>query len=95
MVVTESLEGTINGELWYHYDLANDVLYVRRSSDRAVDTVSEETPDGLLLLRRADTDMVAGVTVVNWWKRFGTGRLPDSLRELEQRIEPWGQKVAA
>jgi hypothetical protein len=95
MVVTESLEGTINGQLWYHYDLANDVLYVRRTADRAADTVSEETPEGLLVLRRADNDVVAGVTVVNWWKRFGAGRLPDSIHELEQRIEPWGLRVAA
>ena len=36
-----------------------------------------------------------GRTIVNWWKRFGTGKLPDSIAELEQAIEPWARRVAA
>jgi len=32
---------------------------------------------------------------VSWWKRFGSGPLPDSIRELERHIEPWASKLAA
>ena len=95
MVVTETLEGTIDGTLWYHYDIVNDVLYLRLASHRETATVSEETPDGFLLLRREDNDEVVGLTVVNWWKRFGQGALPDSIKELQRHIEPWARKVAA
>src|SRR5439155_1230338 len=31
MVVADTLDGTIHRTLWYHYDLVNDVLYVRLS----------------------------------------------------------------
>jgi hypothetical protein len=94
MVTTESLEGMIDGTIWYHYDRASDVLYLRRWDQREVETVAEETPAGLLLLRRSDTDEVVGLTVVNWWRRFGAGPLPDSIRELEQHLGPWSAKVA-
>lgn len=95
MVVTDTLEGTINQQLWYHYDRVNDVLYLRLVAERSAETVAEETADGLLQLRRADTDKIVGMTVVNWWKRFGQGKPPDSIKELESHIEPWGQRIAA
>ena len=94
-VLTDTLEGTIDGAVWYHYDLGNDVLYVRLACCRDVETVSEESPDGFLLLRRQDNGQVAGLTVVNWWKRFGQGELPGSIHELERWIEPWGRRLAA
>lgn len=95
MVITDTLEGTVDQTLWYHYDMANDVLYLRLATDRQTPTVSEETPDGYLLLRRQDNGKAVGLTVVNWWKRFGEGDLPDSIKQLERCIEPWAQKVAA
>ncbi len=95
MVKTDTLEGTVDGVLWYHYGLANDVLYVRLGEQRDAETYAEETDDGFLLLRREDTDEAVGLTVVNWWQRFGTGHLPDSIRELERSIEPWAKKIAA
>ena len=95
MVTTDAIEGTIESALWFHYDLADDVLYLRLASQREVPTVAEETEDGFLLLRRQDTDQVVGLTVVNWWKQFGEGELPDSIKELERHIEPWAAKVAA
>jgi hypothetical protein len=93
--MADTIEGTVDRRLWYHYDLTNDVLYLRLLDHRNTETVSEESPDGVLLLRRLDTDEVVGMTVVNWWKRFGGGGTCDSLRELERRIEPWGQRLAA
>jgi hypothetical protein len=51
----------------------------------------------LLLLRREDNDEPVGMTVVSWWKRFGTGKLPDSLETVGESIERWWQqhKLAA
>lgn len=95
MVITDTLEGTIDQTLWYHYDMANDVLYLRIHSERQTATVSEENPDGFLLIRREDDGKPVGLTVVNWWKRFGQGSLPDSIKQLETCIEPWARKIAA
>jgi hypothetical protein len=95
MVKTDTLEGTVDQVLWYHYDLDNDVLYLRLAAQREVPTYAEETPEGLLLLRRQDNDEAVGLTIVNWWKRFGKGSLPDSIRKLEQSIEPWARRLAA
>jgi len=95
MVVTETLEGTIDQSLWFHYDVANDVLYLRLASARDAPTVAEETDDGLLLLRHEQTDDPVGITVVDWWKRFGQGDLPDSIKQLELCIKPWAKRIAA
>jgi hypothetical protein len=88
-VITDTLEGIIDKTLWYHYDLANDVLYLRYANDRDSATYVEEGEDGFLRLRREKDDAVVGMTVVNWWKSQQEGSLPDSLREVEKRIEPW------
>ncbi len=95
MVITDTLEGTVNHKLWYHYDLATDVLYLRLVDHRSTETAAEETPEGNLLLRRIDNDEVVGLTIVNWWKRFGQGGEPDSIKELERCIEIWGQRIGA
>lgn len=95
MVKVDAIEGTVDDVLWCHYDIANDVLYLRLAGCREEPTVAEETEDGFLLLRREDTDQVVGMTVVNWWKRFGSGELPDSIHELAVAIEPWAKKLAA
>lgn len=94
-IVTETLEGSIDQSIWYHYDVANDVLYLRLLSDRDTPTVAEETDDGLLLLRRDSDGHRVGLTVVNWWQRFGHGRRADSIVELERYIEPLAARIAA
>ena len=43
----------------------------------------------------AQADETVGMTIVNWWQRFGTGALPDSIQALERTIEPWPKKLAA
>ncbi|MGB2823361.1 MAG: DUF2283 domain-containing protein [Phycisphaerae bacterium] len=95
MVITDTIEGVVDGSMWFHYDLANDVLYMRLASRREASAVGEETPDGVVLLRDAETGEPVGLTVVNWWKRFGQGQLPDSITELQRLIEPWAKRVAA
>lgn len=98
MAVTDAIEGTIGSgprALWFHYDITSDVLYLRLAADRTAETLAEETDQGFLLLRRAADDMPVGLTVINWWKRFGTGTVPDSLKELGRSIEPWATRIAA
>jgi hypothetical protein len=95
MVKVDAVEGTADNALWYHYDLANDVLYLHLVAERDTPTYAEEDAEGVLLHRRESDDVIVGMTVVNWWKLFGRGNLPDSLRELERVIEPWAKKVAA
>ncbi len=95
MVKVAAIEGLVDDVLAYHYDVANDVLYLRLDRHRDTPTHAEETDDGFLLLRREDNDEVVGMTVVNWWKRFGKGALPDSLSEIQRHIEPWAKKLAA
>ena len=94
MVSLESLEGVIDGYLWYHYDLSHDVLYLRLLAKMQAETYAEERPDGILVLRTAAEEKAVGLTIVNWWKRFGVGAIPDSLRLLQAQIEPWANKVA-
>jgi len=95
MVTTDTLEGIIDSALSYHYDATNDVLYLRLLSHRDTSAIGEETDDGFILLRDESTDQPVALTVVNWWKRFGHGPLPDSLAEIHRRIEPLAQKLAA
>jgi len=95
MVKVDAIEGTSDNALWYHYDVSNDVLYQRFASERETPTYADEDDAGLIVLRRETDEAVIGLTVVNWWKNFGRGKLPDSLRELERAIEPWTKKLAA
>lgn len=82
----DTIEGTIGESMWYHYDRDNDVLYLRLASQRDVKAFGEETPDGFILLRTAD-DAVVGMTVVDYWRRFGEGRLQDvPLKTLRASI---------
>jgi hypothetical protein len=95
MVAIDTIEGIINSALWFHYSVSDDVLYLRQSAERHTDALGEETDDGFILLRSEKTDQPIGLTVVNWWKRFGKGDLPDSFLAFEKYIEPWANKVAA
>jgi hypothetical protein len=95
MVAIDTLEGSFDGTLWFHYEPGDDVLYLRLAARRDVETLGEETDDGLILLRDARTNDPVGLTIVNWWKRFGRGPLPDSLTEIQDQIEPWAKKIAA
>ena len=97
MVKIDVIEGTAEEAedvLWYHYDVANDVLYLRLAALRDTATYAEETPHGFLLLRCQEDDRPAGLTVVNWWRRFGHGDLPDSMRAIEQTILPLAHLAA-
>ena len=36
----DTIEGTIPQDLWFHYDVGNDVLYIRLESNRSIVTAS-------------------------------------------------------
>ena len=95
MVTTDTLEGTINRTVSYHYDVFSDVLYLRLVADMETPAVGEESDDGLIELRDQRTGRLVGITVVGWWKRFGRDDLPDSIQEIQRRVEPWAGKLAA
>jgi hypothetical protein len=86
MVAVDTVEGFIDDSLWFHYDVGNDVLYVVVASERQTPTVVEETPEGLIVERRQGAEDIVGITVISWWKRFGSGPLPDSLKALQTSI---------
>ena len=95
MVAIDTLEGMIDGGLWYHYDVGSGcALPAPCFAARDTAAVGEETDDGFILLRGERTRPI-GLTIVSWWKRFGQGQLPDSISQIQSQIEPWGRKLAA
>jgi hypothetical protein len=63
--IIETIEGFINDSHWYHYDIGNDVLYLRLRAKLDTTAIGDETEDGLILLRDEKTDQAVGLTVVN------------------------------
>lgn len=94
MVVTDTLEGLIDGRLFFHYDMGNDVLYLRRADHRERECFGEETQRGIMF-KDAETDEVVGWTALDWWKECGEGPLPDSLTVLSDRIDSWAKGMPA
>ena len=94
MVKVDTVEGVI-GDYWFHYDLGNDVLYLRLELHRRTPVVGEPTDDDLFRMRSLDDGEIVGLEVVGWWKRFGKGPRPDSMSELARLIEPWTRRVAS
>ena len=93
MVTTDTIEGVVNGTLWFHYDLTNDVLYLQLQSTRGQETFGEETPECFTLFRTED-DKIAGLTIVNYWKQFGTGEVQElTLQGLQNQVEKAAQKL--
>jgi hypothetical protein len=95
MVKTDAIEGVVDELFRFHYDLFADVLYIRLLSGEGRETMGELTDDGDILLRDESTSRAVGLTVVSWWKRFGSGSLPDSIREISRQIEPLAKRLAA
>ena len=88
MATLDTVAGTVDNAVTYHYDVGNDVLYLRRTDHPAdAETLGEETDGGLIELREEETGELVGVTVVNWWKRYGDTSGVDSLRALRTGVE--------
>ena len=95
MVKTDTIEGTVNNELRFHYDVYADVLYLRLVEEEDSTAYGDITEEGDILLRDEKTDKPIGLTVVSWWERFGKGTFPDSISEIQRQIEPLAGKLAA
>ena len=87
-----AIEGNIEGRLNFHLDADNDVLYLIRPEFVKGPTYGEETPAGFTLLR-AEDGTEAGMTVVNYWRDFGSGRLESAtLQSIRERIQAWASQ---
>ena len=94
MVTTNTIEGIINATLWFHYDVHNDVLHLQFVSTRGQETFGEETSDGLLLFR-TDDEHIAGMTIVDYWKRFGSGDIETlTLSLIQQQVEKAADRLS-
>lgn len=72
--------------MWFHIDLSNDVLYLRSQATSNQTAFGEETPEGFTVLR-TDDGKFAGMTIVNYWERFGSGDLGDTrIQTVKERI---------
>ena len=95
MVTADAIEGIVDAQFRFHYDMQADVLYIRQISSEGVETIGELNDAGDILLREQISDRTVGITVVSWWKRFGEGNFPDSISEIARRIEPLAKRLAA
>lgn len=89
--VVETIEEVIE-DVWYQYDIRDDVLRLRHASERDTASMAEETPDGFLVLRAQRDERVIGLTIPDWWNRFGATELPGSMQKIQRRIEPWARR---
>jgi hypothetical protein len=87
----DTLQGTLDDAVWFHLDLSNDVLYFRLQETRQEPVFGEETPEGITLLR-TEEGHVAGMTIVHYWRRFGSGDLSSaSIHAIKERVAAWAQ----
>lgn len=87
----DTLQGTLDDSVWFHLDLSNDVLYFRLQRTRHDPVFGEEAPEGFTLLR-TDGGLAAGMTIVHYWKRFGSGDLSRaSIHTIKERVSAWAQ----
>lgn len=88
----DALQGTLDNSVWFHMDLNRDVLYLRKQQTRSVPVFGEETAEGFTVLR-TDNGTFAGMTIVNYWGRFGYGDLNHaSIESVKERVADWAQR---
>ncbi len=92
-VTVETIEGMIEETCWFQYDMLDDVLYLHLESHRDAPTTGETDKEGARLLRHAETGEPVGLSVFNWWRRFGDGPRPDGLSALCEQIVPWARRI--
>lgn len=93
------IEGTIDEILRYHYNVDDDILSLQHianyqdyvASPHAI--VPEVISDGSVLIRSVYGNIPVGLNVKDFWKRLYINERPDSIKEIEQEIKCWGQKL--
>lgn len=92
ITASDTFEGTINGTLWFHYDLGNDVLYYRFEFMRGLRVIGDETEEGFTAFYTED-DVFAGMVILCFWKHFGAGQLSEASEdEMRIKIEQFARK---
>ncbi len=86
-MAVETVEGVWHGALFYHYDVRNDVLYLRLNSRRDDVVYGEEDANGDHVLRALTDDQVVGMTVVGYWRQYGTAGLPLAQPDWQDTVE--------
>ena len=97
MVTTDTLEGTINGKVSYHYDVFADVLYLRLIDQMDMPSLGEETDDGMLELRTEETNQLIGNydhLVVEAFRPRCASRLHQRNSEADRAVGQEGGRVA-
>ena len=90
----DTIEGVLEGGIQYHYDVGSDVLYLRLVNTVGREAYSEDTEEGLTLVRDWQTDELVGLTVVSFWKTLGEGDLRQAtLGAVESAIEAVAERV--
>lgn len=85
-VEVDTLQGVLDGNIWFHLDLSNDVLYLRDQATRNVALIGEESPEGYTVLRTQDGHL-AGMTIVNYWRRFGSTAIDfATIQAVKERV---------
>ena len=92
---TLTLQGVPDDGVSFHCDMTADVLYLRLADRLDSPAIGEDTADDLVLFRDEGTDEVIGLDVISWWKRFGDGAAPDSLREVQRKLVPLADRLIA
>ena len=86
-IKSNMIEGTIEDTIWFHYDLDNDVLYMRYVSMEGHRAFGEETDEGFTEFYTED-DRFVGMTIIYFWKQFGKGALADaSHNDIRAKVE--------
>lgn len=86
-MAVETVEGVWNDLLHYHYDVLGDVLYLRLITRRTDEVYGVEDDDGQHILRSLKDDTVVGMTIVGYWRQFGTDDAPLATSDWQQAIE--------
>ncbi len=85
----DTIEGILPDSVWFHYDFGNDVLFLCPSELRNQERFGEETAEGFTAFETAD-GLFAGLTIVNYWRRFGQGTPTElSLTDLQEQMRGW------
>ncbi|MEP6755079.1 MAG: hypothetical protein ABJA67_06240 [Chthonomonadales bacterium] len=89
----DTIQGVIPDNLWFHLDVSNDVLYLRKAETRNAIVFGEETREGFTLLR-TDSGEYAGLTVVDYWKSYGHGNIDSTTFGLiRSQVGEWAKNT--
>ena len=78
--MVHKLTGTLGG--WsYHLDQDNDVLYLAVRGREGVASYGDVDEQECVVRRSIGDESLTGLTILDFWRRFGTGRLLEVARD--------------